>query len=109
MKRRGAVSGNHVDLETGEEYWVSGIKKDGADRHWAGSGKVAIEESAVSEYLASTGRSELDLSRLEVIRDLLETDIRRFVDLENKSASSFGKESEPEAIATGRKGQNRER
>ena len=30
-------------METGESYWVSGVKKDGQDRHWAGSGKVLIE------------------------------------------------------------------
>ena len=29
----GGISGNHVDLQTGEEYWVSGVKKDGLDRH----------------------------------------------------------------------------
>ncbi len=28
----GMISGNHFDLETGEEYWVSGIKRDGLDR-----------------------------------------------------------------------------
>lgn len=84
LKRSGGISGNHVDLETGEEYWVSGPKKDGTDRHWAGSGKISIEESAVSEYLALIGKSELDQSRLAIIPDLLETDIQRFVELENR-------------------------
>lgn len=27
------VSGNYVDVETGAEYWISGCKKDGTDRH----------------------------------------------------------------------------
>lgn len=83
LKRGGGISGNHVDLETGEEYWVSGVKKDGTDRHWAGSGKIFIEESAVSEYLELVGKSELDRSRLVVIRDLPETNIERFFELEN--------------------------
>ncbi len=83
LKRGGAVSGNHVDLETREEYWISGVKKDGNDRHWAGSGKTSIEESAVAEYLDIVGKSELDKSSLFVINDLPETDIQRFVDLEN--------------------------
>jgi hypothetical protein len=26
---------NHYNVETGEEYWVSGVKKNGQDRHWA--------------------------------------------------------------------------
>jgi len=38
-------------LQTAEEYWVSGVKKSGLDRHWAGSGKVSIQTSAVEEYL----------------------------------------------------------
>jgi hypothetical protein len=50
--RKGGISGNHFDVETGEEYRVSGVKKDGTDRHWAGAGKVASEASAVANYLA---------------------------------------------------------
>ena len=38
-------------METGESFWVSGVKKNGEDRHWAGSGKVLIEAAAVSDYL----------------------------------------------------------
>ena len=48
--RGGGVSGNHVDVETGEEFWVSGVKKNGQDRHWAGSGPVDIEPDALDEY-----------------------------------------------------------
>jgi hypothetical protein len=29
---------NHIDMETGEEYWVSGVKRNREDRHWAGHG-----------------------------------------------------------------------
>jgi hypothetical protein len=83
LKRGGAIAGNHVDLETGEEYWISGVKKDGNDRHWAGSGKTFIEESAVAEYLDLVGKSEIDNSSLVIIDDLPETNIQRFVDLEN--------------------------
>ncbi len=83
LKRRGGISGNHVDLETGEEYWVSGVKKDGTDRHWAGSGKIAIERSAVTEYLESVGQSTIDQSRLVIIADLPEIDIQRIYELEN--------------------------
>ena len=84
--KRGAqkYSANFWDLETGDEYWVSGVKKDGSDRHWAGSGKVFIEEAAVAEYLAITGASELDRSRLEVTSDIQETDPADFVQMENR-------------------------
>jgi hypothetical protein len=51
----GGIAGNHYDIRSGQEYWVSGIKKNGLDRHWAGSGLVAIEAAAVPEYLNWSG------------------------------------------------------
>jgi len=80
----GGISGNHYDIQTGEEYWVSGIKKNGLDRHWAGSGVVAIEVSAVEEYLQLVGVPELDGSTFRVIDDLQRPDPSRFHDLENE-------------------------
>jgi hypothetical protein len=53
--RGGGTSGNHVDIETGQEYWVSGVKRDGQDRHWAGSGNVEIDEDAADEYRRVVG------------------------------------------------------
>lgn len=55
---RGGVRGNHYDVETGEEYWVSGVKRNGKDRHWIGSGPVEIDEDARAEYFRLTGRAE---------------------------------------------------
>ncbi len=80
----GGIAGNHVDLESGEEYWVSGVKKDGRDRHWAGSGIVWIEAGVVDEYLRLVGARELDKSRFEVIPDLPATDPSRFTEIENR-------------------------
>jgi hypothetical protein len=87
---RGGVSANHYDSETGEEYWVSGVKKDGSDRHWAGGGKVLIEAGAVAEYLELTGAAAIDQSRLEVIPDLEPPDPSRFVSLENLEVRGRG-------------------
>lgn len=48
---RGAgVAGNYVDANSGFEYWVSGPKKNGRDRHWAGGGDVRIDPDVVDEY-----------------------------------------------------------
>ncbi|MCA9194280.1 MAG: hypothetical protein KDB03_21070 [Planctomycetales bacterium] len=44
------ISGNYFDVETGEEYWISGPKKSGHDRHWAGGGAVEIDEDVIDEY-----------------------------------------------------------
>jgi hypothetical protein len=79
---RGA-SGNFVDRTTGERFWVSNVKRDGTDRHWAGSGKVLIEAAAVEDYLATIGTRELDTSRLIVTTDIRETDPADFADAEN--------------------------
>jgi hypothetical protein len=84
LKRRNGVAGNHFDLETGEEWWISSVKKNGSDRHSAGSGKVSIEFGVIEEYLAAMGVSELDRSRFEIIPDLKPTDPSVFYDLENE-------------------------
>lgn len=78
------IAGNHFDVETGEEYWVSGVKKDGRDRHGAGSGKVLVERSAVEAYLETVGRAELDRSRFAVADDIQPRDPETFHRLQNR-------------------------
>ena len=46
----GGVAGNYFDSETGDEYWISGVKKTGTNRHWAGGGDVLVDEDAKVEY-----------------------------------------------------------
>jgi len=46
------VSGNYMDVQTREEFWVSGVKKNGSNRHWAGSGPVQIDDDVRAEYEA---------------------------------------------------------
>ena len=46
----GGVSGNYYDDETGEEYWVSGVKKHGSNAHWTEPVDIAIDEDAKEEY-----------------------------------------------------------
>jgi hypothetical protein len=41
---------NFFDLETGKRYWISGCKKKGQDRHWAGGGPVSIDDDVREEY-----------------------------------------------------------
>lgn len=53
------VSGNYYEIETGDEYWISGVKKNGLDRHWAGGGIIDVDESVVEEYLNFVGWREL--------------------------------------------------
>jgi hypothetical protein len=49
LKGRGFKS-NYVDIETGEEYWISGPRKDGKDQLYGGGQVVPIDEDAIEEY-----------------------------------------------------------
>ena len=40
---------------TGDEYWISGVKRNREDRHWAGSGPVEIDDDAREEYETLVG------------------------------------------------------
>ena len=48
----GGIAGKYRDLDTGEEYWVSGVKHNHQSRHWAESGPVHIDSDERDEYLA---------------------------------------------------------
>jgi hypothetical protein len=41
---------NYYDVETGEEYWISGPRKDGVDRLYAESTPVEIDDDVREEY-----------------------------------------------------------
>jgi hypothetical protein len=83
--KRAGTPGTYVDNETKELYWISGVKKRGTNRHWAGSGRITIEARAVAEYLELSGESELDRSRFIVSDSIAETDPSKFHKLENET------------------------
>ena len=58
---------NYIDIENGDGYWITGLKKDKSNRHWAGHGKITIDRRAVEEYLALVGEKELPSSLFEVV------------------------------------------
>ncbi len=51
------IGANYFDILTGEEYWISGVKKNNEDRHWAGGGQIHIDRGAMPTYLAETEAS----------------------------------------------------
>jgi hypothetical protein len=85
-QQRGESGGNHVDLETGESFWVSGVKKNGQDRHRAGSGMVLIEAAALHEYLNVIGTDRLNLARYAVTNSIRSTDVARISKRANEAA-----------------------
>jgi hypothetical protein len=96
-QRRGESGGNYIDMETGESFWVSGVKKNGQDRHWAGSGKVQIEAAAVPEYLKAIAAHTLDLSRCEVTNSIRPTDIARLSKLANAAGRGWSEDANEES------------
>ena len=58
---------NYIDIENGDKYWLSGLKKEESNRHWAGHGKIMIDRRAVNEYLFLIGEKVLPLNLFEVV------------------------------------------
>lgn len=84
LKKGSGISGNYYDIETGDEYWISGIKKNGEDRHWAGNGKIMIDKSILPEYLQIINASELPKHKFE-LTDLNNTPNKSLAnDIENR-------------------------
>jgi hypothetical protein len=46
----GGMAGNFLDQETGEEFWVSGIKRRGSNTHPADSVVAVVDEDAKEEH-----------------------------------------------------------
>jgi hypothetical protein len=80
---KGNGHGECRDLETGERYWISGIKKNGYNRHWAGKGKISIDKKVIEDYLHIIGETELDPNRFEIV-EIAKTDKQKFVAIENE-------------------------
>lgn len=58
--------GSYFDVESGEEYWISGIKKRGSNRYPSGRGKIVVDRRAVGELQAVKEWSELPSDLYEV-------------------------------------------
>lgn len=51
QRGRPTTCGNYYDVDTGEEYWISGCKKNGQDRYpWGAAEPVYIDDDVREEY-----------------------------------------------------------
>ena len=41
---------NYIDIENGDKYWISGLKKEESNRHWAGHGKIMVDRIRGQSY-----------------------------------------------------------
>jgi hypothetical protein len=76
-------SANYYDLEENKGYWISGVKKDGQDRHWAGGGKIMIDKNIIDEYLSLVNFDKIDPNKYELI-DVKPTDKQKVFEIENR-------------------------
>ena len=61
-------SSNYFDIESGNGFWISGVKKNGTDRHKFGKGLIEIDESIIEEYLKIINETELPKSKFKVVK-----------------------------------------
>jgi hypothetical protein len=80
---KGKGQGICNELERGDIYWISRVKKNGQDRLLAGNGKIMIDKEIVNEYMEYAGLIELDKNKFEVVK-ILKTDKTKFQMIENR-------------------------
>lgn len=84
------ISANYFDIETGEEYWVSGVKKNGQDRHQFGCGKIMIDKNSIEEYIKLVDFNRIDEKHFTII-EFTKTDKNRLSQIENIEVESINK------------------
>lgn len=67
FQKYNSVNSNYYDIESGEDYWISGVKKRESNRHWAGNGKIMIDSRAVEQFLELIGEDSLPKNMYEVV------------------------------------------
>jgi hypothetical protein len=86
------IQGNFMDIESGNEYWISGVKKDLSDRHKFGGGEILVEKRILNEYLKIVGLTELPKTDFQLTEVNIEIPIERINEIENEKyeTSEFG-------------------
>lgn len=78
------TGGNYFDIETGDEYWISGVKKDLTDRHWAGGGIIGIEKRIQEDYLKLIDCKAIHPAKHKITEVSTEIPLEKFHELENE-------------------------
>lgn len=81
------IGANYYDIETGDEYWISGIKKNQQDRHWAGNGIISIDDRITDDYMKMINVDQLDSKRYSIVKVNDKPPIERIKELENESVA----------------------
>lgn len=82
------IAGNYFDIETGYEYWISGVKKNQSDRHKFGGGKIFVEKRILNKYLEIINIQSLNSKLYEIIEVDEEIPISKINEIENQKFES---------------------
>lgn len=82
------ISGNYYEIESGDEYWISGVKKNQNDRHHSGGGKIHVEKRVLSEYLQIINQTNLKEKDYDIIEVEEEIPTTRINEIENQKYES---------------------
>lgn len=69
-------------VETGDLYWISGVKKRGSNRHVFGHGKTLVSRDALGDFLTLKGWEHLDETHYGLF-DAKPNDVAKFNEMEN--------------------------
>ena len=67
LQKGQGISSNYFDIENGNGYWISGVKKNGEDRHKFGNGLIEIDEIIIADYLKIIGETELQKNKFKIV------------------------------------------
>jgi hypothetical protein len=85
----GMISGIYYNLDSHDEYWISGVKKRGTNRHWAGSSRIIVEAASVQELLTELNVCSLDTKQFIVSDSIRPTTPSDFIDHHNAMLSDL--------------------
>ena len=87
LRAENGGAGNYYDVETGERFWVTGVKQRESNRHRAARARVPvqIDRRAVEEFRALTGLDRMNPNEFLVVDLEDRFPIERIRKLENRS------------------------
>lgn len=79
------IGANYFDIENGDEYWVSGVKKNLQDRHSCGNGIVSLEKRIKNDYMEMVRLTQIDPKHFELVELIEDLPKARINELENET------------------------
>jgi hypothetical protein len=87
------MMGNFYEIQSGDEYWISGVKKNQSDRHIYGNGKIYVERRVLSDYLKIINQAQLNSKKYEIVEVDEVVPISKIHEMENQ-LDKFGNQIE---------------